>query len=38
MHQPNRDELIDLAMVCLVVALMTLWIFAMAGAPGSQLP
>lgn len=38
MHQPNRDELIDLAMVCLVVALMALWIFAMAGAPGPQLP
>lgn len=34
MHQPNRDDLVDLAMFCLVVALMTLWILGMARAAG----
>jgi len=34
MHQPNRDELIDLAMVCLVVALMALWVLGVAKAAG----
>tara|TARA_S200002703_G_C3774610_1_gene238491 strand:- start:188 stop:304 length:117 start_codon:yes stop_codon:yes gene_type:complete len=38
MHQPNRDDLIDLAMVCLVVALMVVWILGVARAAGAQLP
>ena len=34
MRQHNPDDLIDLAMVCLVVALMAVWILGVARAAG----